>query len=141
MNYKIIFYVMLCTAAACIGCGGDQVGLSGKVVFSDDNSPVTFGTVCFATPTFQAKGEINADGSFIMGSRSAQDGLPPGNYKVAIFGCTEDAGGDKIYSLLDPKWTSPSTTDYTVDVQKATKNLVIKVDRNPETREQFKSKK
>jgi hypothetical protein len=130
MNNKIIFFVALFVIAACTGCG-DQVGLSGKVVFSDDGSPVTFGTVCFSTPSFQAKGEIKQDGTFTMGSYSAADGLPPGTYKVCILGFTEDLGGSSVYSFLDEKWTNPSTTDYTVEVQKTTKNLVIKVDRNP----------
>ena len=76
-----------------------------------------------------------------MGSRAAQDGLLPGSYKVAILGYTEYAGGDNICSLLDPKGTSPPTTDDTVDVQKTTRNVMIKVDRNPETLEQFKSKR
>jgi hypothetical protein len=123
------------------GCNGKQVGLSGKVVFSDDGSPVTFGTVCFATPTFQAKGEIRKDGTFTMGSWGASDGLPPGTYQVYILGLTEDLGGDLIYSVLDPKWTSPSTTGLTVTVEKTTRNLEIKVDRNPETHEQFRNKK
>jgi hypothetical protein len=60
---------------------------------------------------------------------------------VAILGCTEDAGDERSYSILDPKWTSPVTTTYTVDVEKTTRTLVIKVDRNPETLEQFKKKK
>jgi hypothetical protein len=82
MNSKIIFVTLFVTVA-CIGCG-KQLGLSGKVVFSDDGSPVTFGTVCFATSSFQAKGEIKPDGTFTMDSYDAADGLPPGNYKVCI---------------------------------------------------------
>ncbi|MDR0869893.1 MAG: hypothetical protein LBN39_03790 [Planctomycetaceae bacterium] len=125
----------------CCGCGSGHVGLSGKVVYSDDGSPITFGTVLFATPTFQAKGEIKKDGTFTMGSVGAADGLPPGSYNVAVLGFTEDAGGDKIYSYLDPKWTSPSTSNFSVNVEKTTRNLEIKVERNPETLEQFKQKK
>ncbi|MDR2439849.1 MAG: hypothetical protein LBE12_10830 [Planctomycetaceae bacterium] len=124
-----------------LGCNNGHVGLSGKVVFSEDGSPLTFGTVCFSTPTFQAKGEIKNTGSFTMGSLGAADGLPPGTYTVYILGATEDLGGDNIYSILDPKWNSPSTSDFTVTVEKTTRNLEIKVDRNPESREQFLNKK
>jgi len=141
MNNKAPFLVTLFFAAACLGCSSGHVGSSGKVVFSDDGSPVTFGTVMFATPTFQAKGDINKDGTFKMGSYGAADGLPTGSYKVAIIGVIEETDDGRFYSLLDPKWTGPATTEFTVDVEKTTKNLVIKVDRNPETLEQFKSKK
>jgi len=141
MNSKTPFFVTLFFAVACLGCGSGHVGSSGKVVFSDDGSPVTFGTVMFATSTFQAKGDITKNGTFTMGSYGAADGLPVGSYKVAVIGVIEELDDGRFYSLLDPKWTSPSTTDYTVDVQKTTKNLVIQVDRNPETLEQFKSKR
>ena len=130
MNYKISLIITLLFAVVCIGCS-DHVGLSGKVVFSDDGSPVPRGTVMFATPTFQAKGDINPDGTFTMGSYSATDGLPPGTYTVAIIGANTSTGDDGTYYLLDPKWTSPSTSEYTVEVQKTTRNLVIEVDRNP----------
>jgi hypothetical protein len=141
MTRLFLIFVLLFGCLNFFGCNGKQVGLSGKVIFSDDGSPVTFGTVCFATPTFQAKGEIQKDGTFTMGSLSASDGLPPGTYQVGILGVTEDLGGDNIYSILDPKWNSPATSDFTVTVEKTTRNLEIKVDRNPESREQFRNKK
>jgi hypothetical protein len=140
----LIFVLLLGLNFGCLnlsGCNGKQVGLSGKVVFSDDGSPVTFGTVCFATSTFQAKGEIKKDGTFTMGSIGTSDGLPPGTYQVGILGVTEDIGGESIYSILDPKWNSPSTSNLTITVENTTRNLEIKVDRNPESREQFLNKK
>jgi hypothetical protein len=141
MTRSFLIFVLLFGCLSFSGCNGKQVGLSGKIVFSDDGSPVTFGTVCFATSTFQAKGEIKKNGTFTMGSLSASDGLPPGTYQVYFLGLTEDLGGESIYSILDPKWNSPSTTDLTVTIEKTTSNLEIKVDRNPETREQFQNKK
>ncbi|MDR3108357.1 MAG: hypothetical protein LBU65_01540 [Planctomycetaceae bacterium] len=131
------FFVLLCLT----GCGNGQVGLSGKVVFSDDGSPLNIGTICFSTPTFQARGEIKADGTFSMASFGKNDGLPPGTYQVGIIGATEDLGGDKIYSILDPKWNGPTTSGFSVTVDKTTKNLEIKVDRNPQSREDFQKKK
>ena len=77
----------------------------------------------FATPTFQAKGDINPDGTFTMGSYSATDGLPPGTYTVAIIGANTSTGDDGTYYLLD--------FGDTAEVQKTTRNLVIEVDRNP----------
>jgi hypothetical protein len=137
----MLIFVLLSGFLCYAGCNGNQVGLSGKVTFSDDGSPLTLGTVCFSTPTFQAKGDINKDGTFVTGSLGAADGLPPGTYQVAILGATEDIGGELLYSILDPKWNSPATTELTVTIEKTTRNLEIKVDRNPETREQFKNQK
>jgi hypothetical protein len=140
-SFRFSLLLLTLLILPCFGCNNGQVGLSGKVIFSDDGSPLTFGTVCFSTPTFQAKGEIKNNGSFTMGSLGVADGLPPGTYTVCILGATEDLGGDNIYSLLDPKWNSPSTSNLTVTVENTTRNLEIKVDRNPETREQFKTAK
>jgi hypothetical protein len=133
----LTLFVLICLT----GCGNGQVGLSGKVVFSDDGSPLTVGAVCFSTPTFQARGELKQDGTFTMGSVTDSDGLPPGTYQVRIIGATEDLGGDKIYSVVDPKWENASTSGFSVTVDKTTKNLEIKVDRNPMSREQFSGKK
>ena len=127
MNYKITFIATLFLVVACFGCG-KQVGLTGKVVFSDDGSPVPCGVVVFSTPTFQARGNIEQNGTFTMGSYSAADGLPPGTYTVAIIGAT--SGDDEsTIDLVAQKWTSPSTSDYTIEVKKTTRNLVIEVDR------------
>ncbi len=119
-----------------IGCGSGHVGFRGKVVFSDDGSPLTVGVVCFTTPTFQAKGDLQRDGTFTMGSYRSRDGLPPGRYQVGILAATEDLGDEVSYSLVDPKWGSPKTSGYTLDVDRTISKYEIKVDRNLETREQ-----
>ncbi|MDR1962935.1 MAG: hypothetical protein LBQ50_04070 [Planctomycetaceae bacterium] len=139
MTRRILISVLYFCFLLFLGCSNGQVGLSGKIVFSDDGSPLTFGTVCLATSTFQAKGEIKNNGSFTMGSIGAIDGIPPGTYNVGILGVTEELNDGTIYSLLDPKWNSPSTSGFSVTIEKTTKNLEIKVDRNPVTREQSKS--
>ena len=143
MNSQSTFFVTILIAVVCLGCG-KHVGLSGKVVFSDDDSPVPRGTVLFATSTFQSQGDIKSDGTFTMGSFRERDGLPPGTYSVSIFGAVEGIGdgrNERIYQLLDSKWTSPSTSDYMIEVKKTTRNLVIKVDRNPQTLEQFEKRR
>lgn len=126
MKFYIIFVFSLIVLILG-GCGNGHVGLRGKVVFSDDGSPLTIGTVCFATPTFQAKGDLDKNGNFVMGSYSDHDGLPLGTYQVGIL----NAVIDTEYSLVAPQWLSPKTSGYTVKVDKKTSYLEIKVDRNP----------
>lgn len=131
MKYYPFFFLLLLSVV--LGCGKGHVHLKGKVVFADDGSPVVCGTVLFASPTFQSRGTIDPNGNFAIGSYDKADGLPPGTYEVAVIGAFVDLdpSGFKIHDLVDPKWTSPATSGLKVDVDKTTKFLEVKVDRNP----------
>jgi len=117
-----------------VGCSGGKVGLSGKVVYSDDKSPLPTGTVCLETDTFMARGTIGPNGTFVVGSVGEKDGLPPGKYRVFI------SGAEKVVSvndndvvttepLIDPKFTSGVTSGLTLDITSTTRNFNIEVDR------------
>ncbi|MDR1925129.1 MAG: hypothetical protein LBQ66_12225 [Planctomycetaceae bacterium] len=139
---RLISCCVLLVLIVLSGCGSNNVGVSGKVIFSDDGSPLTCGVVHFATDTFQATGTIKEDGTFVMGSFGERDGLPVGTYQVSILGASEllpaeKLEDEKVYSFIDPKWESPLTSDLTITIDKSTSNIVIKVDRNPITKEQF----
>lgn len=129
--HSIIILLLVCFIA---GCGSKEVGVQGTVVYSDDGSPVAGGVVIFSTPTFQASGGLNAQGRFTISGNTI--GLPPGTYKVAVSGPTEDLdeSGLSTYELVDPKFSSISTSGIEITVDKNTKNLDIKVDRNPAPR-------
>ena len=128
-----IFFALSLSLLMLAGCG-DKVGLRGKATFTDDGSPVPTGTVCFETDTYLARGDLKPDGTFVVGSLKANDGLPPGKYRVYISGAQKSIGQDKegmdIYeSLIDEKFASGSTSGITIDVTASTKNLDVKVDR------------
>jgi len=125
--YSLTFFLLLGFA---VGCGSGQVPMRGTVVFSDDGSPLTTGTVVFSTPTFQAQGDLDRRGHFIMESYGAKDGLPPGTYHVFIRGAFIYVGGT-TYDLIDPKHTGPATSGIEITVDRTTRNLDITVDRNP----------
>ncbi|MDR1963644.1 MAG: hypothetical protein LBQ50_07685 [Planctomycetaceae bacterium] len=115
------------------GCG-DKVGLGGKVTFSDDGSPLVTGTVCFETDTYLARGTLKPDGSYVVGSLSEKDGLPPGNYRVYISGAEKEIGQDRegmaiMEPLIDAKFASGSTSELSLEVTSSTKTFDIKVDR------------
>lgn len=112
------------------GCG-KNVPLKRNVRFSDDDSPLTRGTVFFETETFQAHGQIQNDGTFVVGSEHPGNGLPPGIHRVGIIGAVEGEGLDAGYSLIDPKLTSPYTSGIVLEVDASTRRYDIKVDRNP----------
>jgi hypothetical protein len=112
------------------GCSHGRVQLGGKVTFSDDGSPVTQGTIVFVQDAFQATGTIQPDGSYVVGSFSTKDGLPPGNYAVWLYGITEILPGESERSLIDAKYESAETSGLTVQIDSATKNYDLKLDRN-----------
>ena len=109
--------------------------MSGKVVFSDDKNPLSHGEVGFesASGTFFARGDIQPDGTFVVGSLKTNDGLPPGKYRVSVSAVQQvgqDRAGYAIFeSLIDTKYGTPATSGLTLDITKTTRNFNIEVDR------------
>jgi hypothetical protein len=111
-----------------LGCGSSHAKMSGRVVYEDDGSPLNTGTVLLCTPAMQARGHLDKDGYFDVGTLGDKDGLPPGFYEVGIVGAVDN----EDRALLTDKWYSPKTSGVTVQVEKGMKNtLEIKVNRNP----------
>ncbi|MDR1270884.1 MAG: hypothetical protein LBK82_15320 [Planctomycetaceae bacterium] len=128
-----LFFSLLLALLLLSGCS-DKVGLGGKVTFSDDGSPLGTGTVCFETDTYLARGTLKADGSYVVGSLSEKDGLPAGNYRIYVSGAEKEIGQDKdgmsiMEPLIDPKFSSGSTSGLSLDVTASTKSFDFKVDR------------
>ncbi|MGL4942626.1 MAG: hypothetical protein ACRC46_05490 [Thermoguttaceae bacterium] len=154
MNVINRFVYVVCCLVACgvLGCN-NRVPLEGKVVFSDDGSPITSGTICFTDGKQMARGTINPDGTFTMGFLGAADGMPPGRYTVYFFDVSGDNPSGKPTeaattpfgtpvpegtpsmtsrrSLIDPKYNRADTSGLTADVSATTKRLDFKVDRAP----------
>ncbi|MDR1382648.1 MAG: lipoprotein, partial [Planctomycetaceae bacterium] len=76
---KHIFLLLALLVLA--GCNNGKVPLGGTITF-DDGTPLMVGAVIFSTDTYSAKGNIDANGKYVMGSISTNDGLPAGTYKV-----------------------------------------------------------
>ena len=132
---NIQWLFLLCVLLGFAGCNSN-VAMSGKVTFSDDGSPLTVGTVIFKKGNLISKGNLQPDGTFVIGSMSESDGLAPGTYQVYISGADKDVippGKDASYAylvpLIDPKHSKPETSGLSVDVTKATKNFELQVER------------
>jgi hypothetical protein len=70
---------------------------------------------------FMARGMINPDGTYTVGSLSESDGLPPGTYQVYISGAEKwlpgkNGGPSMRVLLIDFKYGSGDTSGLTVDV-------------------------
>ncbi len=77
-HFLIIFLATLCLLAT--GCNRN-CAVSGKITYTD-GTPVPGGTIIFSTEVFQAKGPIQKDGSYVLGSVEINDGIPKGVYNV-----------------------------------------------------------
>jgi hypothetical protein len=140
-NGTALFLLLL--GIALTGCGSGNVLLKGTVTFSDDGSPLSCGIVMFDNGIVNARGAVNPDGTFTVGSLKANDGLPPGEYRVSIVSaqillpCPENEDDDpenNVYpppaeQLIDKRYESFETSGLTVKVDPASKTYNISVER------------
>ena len=140
----IRFVVIACMIAFCIiGCG-DNVRLRGKVTFSDTHEPLTCGEIHFSTASFLARATIQPDGTYTVGTMNESDGLPPGEYSIAIVNAVEEKQSlgspatigprglgqtvpEKL--LIDPKYKNKATSGLSITVDKSGKVFDFEVDR------------
>ena len=119
------------------GCTGDKVPLKGKVTFKEDGSPLSRGTVCFEKDGFSARGTLSADGTYQVSSVKQNDGIPPGLYKVYIFGAEgpvtdTQAGGmmaPRVMQLVATKYTNAETSEIKVQVDGKTREFNFEVEK------------
>lgn len=84
MAFRITSALLLLLALTIVGCGGQPVGkVAGKVTYK--GAPVTEGSIIFqnADGTVALSSNLGPDGSYAVTSAD-RDGLPPGDYKVAV---------------------------------------------------------
>ena len=128
---KIKLIAVLAFVVFLAGCG-NKVQFSGKVEFTD-GTPVGLGTVYFEKENFVARGTINPDGSYVLGSQGPKDGIPPGQYKVYIKDVVNKEAKNPLgmvtsVSLIDQKYSSPETSGLSVEIP-AERTLNIKLER------------
>ncbi|MDR2171851.1 MAG: hypothetical protein LBP59_17035 [Planctomycetaceae bacterium] len=141
---KILSFLLFLQLLIFVGCSSN-VSLKGRVTFSDDDSPVSAGTVCFVKDSFQASGKLDANGNYVVGSLKATDGLPVGSYNVYIADAKKQTGTKKVKQLeidgttkevdepvygmlVDSKFCDPKTSGLTIEVKGST-SFDFKVDR------------
>src|SRR5262249_22238436 len=94
------------------GCGGETLfPVSGKVTYKD-GKPVTAGLVIFEPvgQRISARGEIQPDGSFQLGTYRDKDGAMEGEYKVLIAPPPLPEEGKRRRSPVHPKYQNLETT-------------------------------
>lgn len=143
---KIKSYFMFLLICICfMGCS-KNVGLRGKVTFSDTHEPLTVGEIHFSTPTFLARATIRPDGTYVVGSEEIANGLPPGTYAITIMyaeiqpetktpqqvtGVNDLPKQIQPRLLIHPKYKRKETSGLTVTVEKSGGIFDFEVDRAP----------
>jgi len=129
---KSILIVLCILLGLAVGCGsGNKIKVSGHATFSDDDSPLTAGTVVLESETTRVMGELNNKGYFALGELRDGDGVPLGQYRVTISGAREQLpNGFPGKYFVDSKYERPDTSGLTFEAKKGGPNTFdIKVDR------------
>lgn len=120
----LLLLALLCVA---LGCGSGRVPVLGKVVYPDQ-SPVPAGTVIGQTTIdgkpVSVQANIEADGSFKLGTTLPGDGALPGRYQFIVMpvalGDAELAAGKT--PDVDSKYSDFDSAAIFFDVMKDQKN-------------------
>ena len=122
VHYSFAFTLLLLFATGC----GNNVAVTGKVTFPD-GTPLHWGQIVFETPTFEARGAIQEDGTYALVSGEAR-GIPPGNYRVYFDGFEDEL----VFNPDDPgapprripavipvaaKYRNPGSSELTCEIQ------------------------
>jgi hypothetical protein len=128
---RILFVLALVVPCSASGCGKGLHPVRGKVVY-EDGSPMTEGFVICEmkdgdTPVM-ARGEIQSDGTFQLGTLKPRDGAHPGKYRVLVMpnGRTE-AEEHSLPPVLDRKFQSYNTSGLVLDVQEGSNEVTFRV--------------
>ncbi|MGL6196852.1 MAG: hypothetical protein ACRC2T_18725 [Thermoguttaceae bacterium] len=139
-HLSILSALVFCTLIS-VGCGGN-VKVKGKVSFPD-GEPLSTGQVVFENEKVSAMGKLNEDGTYVLGSKKENDGLPTGKYRVYITGAVTYGEAPKEYTdmygsrgnesplpssipLVNRKFMSAETSGIEVDVKGAmTKDITV----------------
>ncbi len=103
---------------ACGGCGvgsgahTELLPVKGKVTYK--GRPLTKGVVRFEPDGYgrEARGEIQADGTFVLGTNTNDDGVIAGHHRISIAG----TGNHPAKELVPKKYTSLNTSELEADV-------------------------
>ena len=114
-----------------LGCSGKirTYPVTGKVTF-EDGSPVKFGQIEFQSSQhpITARGTIQRDGTFSLGTYTENDGAVAGEHSVVIIQFVVDHMNVQVEhdhgDLVDRKYASFETTDLTAKIEASNENQI-----------------
>jgi len=129
-----LFYCLL-PAAGCLlfaGCGSRLNTVVGKVTLAD-GSPLTRGMIVFDGmmdgKTVSPRGEIKADGTFVLGTLKPGDGVPTGKYRALINPLdSSEVPDEQKHIPFDYKYCRLDTSGLEFTVEPGKNEFTIKLD-------------
>lgn len=122
------FFVTLGLAVSVAGCGDgrpERVPVSGRVLI--DGEPLPLGVIqVIPADARVAQGKIGSDGRFELTTYEKGDGCVPGTHSVAVIS-REILNASAQRWLAPKKYTQPSTSELTVNIDGATDDLVVEL--------------
>jgi len=120
------------------GCSGGRHPVTGKVVF-DDGSPLEEGSVAMemreGNKPIMARGTIEHDGTFQMGTEKPGDGAKPGKYRVLVVPQTlTEREAATMPPVIDKKFERFETSGLEFEVKEGKNELKLTVTRPEEGR-------
>jgi hypothetical protein len=127
----VISAVALAGLAGASGCGSDFNPVTGRVTFPD-GTPLEEGIVICemkqGDKTVMARGNLERDGSFKLGTLQPGDGAAPGKYQVLVVPrALTDAEKATIPPLIDSKFERFETSGLELEVKEGKNELNISV--------------
>jgi hypothetical protein len=131
--------LVVVACCAVVGCAPGKVSVEGKVQWAD-GTPATelAGSVVMVEMKDgkpPARAAVAADGTFNLGTEADGDGVPPGDYRVAIEEnrpvLKETPEGEVIQAApkMDPKYGHWNTSGLTAKVAPGSNTLTLTVER------------
>jgi hypothetical protein len=137
MNRSLFLLALSAVTLSLVGCSPSKVPVSGKLEWADGQpaTELVDGQVIFESAELKtsARGVITKDGTFRITTETANDGVLPGTYKVAV---VEHRPAPEGTTKLPPqhlqdKYYSFDTSGLTATIAPGQADLVFKLERMP----------
>lgn len=143
MKKRFFWFASAILLASSTGCGKSQLevhGVSGRVEFDDRSCPM-FGDIEFYNEEHRinARGKITRDGTFTVGTYSADDGAVEGAHKIIISQNTTSPLMPYLTSsvkhnhgqLVHPDYYDYRTSDLSCTIVEGENEIVLKLRKHP----------
>ena len=121
-------------AVVAAGCSPKTYPVQGKLTWADGSpaAELAGAQVVFESAALKvgARGDVKADGGFLLSTYQTDDGVPPGDYQVAVLEHRPSPEGKFLSPpLMDPKFSSFATSGLTATVKSGPNPVTIAVER------------
>jgi hypothetical protein len=121
-------------AAIAAGCAPKTYPVQGKLTWADGSpaAELAGAQVVFESAALKvgARGDVKADGGFLLSTYKTDDGVPPGDYQVAVIEHRPSPEGKFLSpAVMDPKFSSFATSGLTATVKSGPNPVTIAVER------------